>query len=72
MQLVCIQTVTREQRFCEHCCPTCLLEPVQQLLSDSPLQVEVVVLLIGGLQVQRNVLEHEDVFGFGFLCKRRM
>lgn len=49
------------------CCPTCLLEPVQQVLSDCLLQVEVVVLLIGALEVQRNVLEHQDVSGFGFL-----
>lgn len=46
---------------------TCFLEPVQKLLSDCFLQVEVVVLLIWALQVRRDVLEHQDVFGLGFL-----
>lgn len=46
---------------------TCFLEPAQKLLSDHFLQVEVVVVLIGALQVRRDVLEDQDVFGLGFL-----
>lgn len=56
--------------FAPPCCPTCLLEPVQQVSSDCLLQVEVVILLIWALYVQRNVLEHQDVFGFGFLNRQ--
>lgn len=50
---------------------TRFLEPVQQALSDVLLQVEVVVLLIWSLQIQRNVLEHQDVLGFGFLHQNK-
>lgn len=53
----------------ETCCPTGLLEPSQQVLAGGLAQVEVVVLLIGALQVQRDVLEHQDVFGSGLLSR---
>lgn len=48
-------------------CPTCLLEPVQKTPSCSLLQAEIVVFLVWAFYVQRNVLEDQDVFGFGFL-----
>lgn len=40
---------------------TCLAESVDQALPLGSLQVKVVVLLVGPLQVQGDVLEDEDV-----------
>lgn len=40
---------------------TCLAESVDQALSLGSLQVKVVVLLVGRLQVEGDVLEYEDV-----------
>ena len=42
---------------------TCSFEALQQALSDGGLKVEVVVLLVRGLQVQGNVLEHQQAPG---------
>lgn len=51
--------------------PTCFLEPVHQDVSDVCVQVEILVLLLRVLHKRRNVLEHQDVLGFGFLNKDR-